>query len=196
MLQVDENIGGRQDQKNHSLRTKTLAVGLLMMLGCFAVGYFNATTTSATTRASQELTTNNIPNDDAPQCTDDGLCPLPWKDLAHLSDYVDFYCCSKTYTFDPDCLTPTKGYAVRCGATAPPLLRPQEDASTRSAASSASVLRGFADTVVGEVAHKAGPGIRCDHDDQCPRTEGGTRMCCGQRGYCVSVMSFYDRSCA
>ena len=48
MLQVDENIGGRQDQKNNGLQTKTLAVGLLMVLGCFAVGYFSATTTTAT----------------------------------------------------------------------------------------------------------------------------------------------------
>jgi len=51
MLQVDENIGGRQDQKNNRLQTKTLAVGLLMLVGCFAVGYFNAgTTTTANTR--------------------------------------------------------------------------------------------------------------------------------------------------
>ena len=44
MLQVDENIGGRQDQKNNRLRTKTLIVGLLMVVGCFAVGYFSAGT--------------------------------------------------------------------------------------------------------------------------------------------------------
>ena len=48
MLQVDENIGGRQDQKYNGLRTKTLAVGLLMMVGCFVVGYFSATTTTTT----------------------------------------------------------------------------------------------------------------------------------------------------
>ena len=45
MLQVDENIGGRQDQKNNGL-TKTLAVGLLMVVGCFVVGYFSAGTTA------------------------------------------------------------------------------------------------------------------------------------------------------
>ena len=49
MLQVDENIGGRQDQKNNGLQTKTLAVGLLMVLGCFAVGYYSATTTTTAT---------------------------------------------------------------------------------------------------------------------------------------------------
>ena len=48
MLQVDENIGGRQDQKNQNLRTKMLAVGLMMVLGCFAaMGYFSATTTTS-----------------------------------------------------------------------------------------------------------------------------------------------------
>ena len=52
MLQVDANIGGRQDQKNNSLRIKTLAVGLLMVVGCFAVGYFSAGTTTAHTRVS------------------------------------------------------------------------------------------------------------------------------------------------
>ena len=46
MLQVDENIGGRQDQKNNGLRTKMLAVGLLMVVGCFVVGYFSAGTTA------------------------------------------------------------------------------------------------------------------------------------------------------
>ena len=51
MLQVDENIGGRQDQKNQNQRTKTLAVGLMMVLGCFAVGYFSATAPNATTTA-------------------------------------------------------------------------------------------------------------------------------------------------
>ena len=51
MLQVDENIGGRQDQKNNRLQTKTLAVGLLMLVGCFVVGYFSAgTTATAQTR--------------------------------------------------------------------------------------------------------------------------------------------------
>ena len=142
MLQVDENIGGRQDQKNHSLRTKTLAVGLLMVVGCFAVGYFNATTT----RASQELTTNNIPNADAPQCTDDGHCACP-SPLAGMCtpvlNYPDYNCCSKTVTFDPDCCTATEGYCIRCG---------RKDASTLSSASSASVLRGFADNVVGGMA--------------------------------------------
>ena len=50
MLQVDENIGGRQDQKNQNLRTKMLAVGLMMVLGCFAaMGYFSATTTTTAT---------------------------------------------------------------------------------------------------------------------------------------------------
>ena len=53
MLQVDENIGGRQDQKNQNQRTKMLAVGLMMVLGCFAVGYFSATAPNATTTASQ-----------------------------------------------------------------------------------------------------------------------------------------------
>ena len=48
MLQVDANIGGRQDQKNNGLRTKTWAVGLLIVLGCFVVGYFGATTTTTT----------------------------------------------------------------------------------------------------------------------------------------------------
>ena len=100
MLQVDENIGGRQYQKYNGLRTKTLAVGLLMMVGCFVVGYLGATTT----RASQELTTNNIPNDAAQQCTDDGYC---------LQE--DYNCCSKTVTFDPDCCTANKGICVRCG---------------------------------------------------------------------------------
>ena len=46
MPQVDENIDGRQDQKNNGLRTKTWAVGLLMVVGCFAVGVFRATTTT------------------------------------------------------------------------------------------------------------------------------------------------------
>jgi len=138
MLQVDENIGGRQDQKNNGLRTKTLIVGLLMVVGCFAVGYFNATTTTtttATTRASQELTTNNIPNADAPQCTDDGHCPCP-SPLAGMCtpvlNYPDYNCCSKTFTFDPDCCTATPGYCIRCG---------RKDASTLSSASSASVLK-------------------------------------------------------
>ena len=51
MLQVDANIGGRQDQKkNNGLRTMTLAVGLWMMVGCLVVGYyFSATTTTTTT---------------------------------------------------------------------------------------------------------------------------------------------------
>ena len=49
MLQVDANIGGRQDQKkNNGLRTKTLAVELLMVVGCFVLGYFSATTTTTT----------------------------------------------------------------------------------------------------------------------------------------------------
>ena len=53
MLQVDENIGGRQNQKNNSMRTKTLIFGLLMVVGCFAVGYFSATATAtAHTRVS------------------------------------------------------------------------------------------------------------------------------------------------
>ena len=52
MLQVDENIGGRQDQKNNGLQTKTLAVGLLMVVGCFVVGFFNPTTTATTTMSS------------------------------------------------------------------------------------------------------------------------------------------------
>ena len=51
MLQVDENIGGRQDQKNNDRRTKTLAVGLLMVVGCFVVGYFSAGTTATTATA-------------------------------------------------------------------------------------------------------------------------------------------------
>ena len=59
MLQVDENIGGRQDQKSNGLRTKTLAVGLLMVLGCFAVGYFSATTTTTTTTAHPRV---SLPN--------------------------------------------------------------------------------------------------------------------------------------
>ena len=48
MLQVDENIGGRQDlkKKNNGLRTKTVAVGLLMVVGCIVVGYLSATTTT------------------------------------------------------------------------------------------------------------------------------------------------------
>ena len=54
MLQVDENIGGRQDQKNNSLRTKTLAVGLLMV-SCFAAGYFSTTTTTAATTATTRV---------------------------------------------------------------------------------------------------------------------------------------------
>ena len=59
MLQVDENIGGRQDQKNNSLRTKTLAVGLLMG-SCFAAGYFSTTTTiAATTTATTRVATND-----------------------------------------------------------------------------------------------------------------------------------------
>ena len=49
MLHVDENIGDRHDQKNNGLRTKTMAVGLLMMVGCFVVGYFSATTTNNNT---------------------------------------------------------------------------------------------------------------------------------------------------
>ena len=52
MLQVDENIGGRQDQKNNRLQTKTLAVGLLMLVGCFVVGYFSAGTTATATNAA------------------------------------------------------------------------------------------------------------------------------------------------
>ena len=62
MLQVDENIGGRQDQKNHSLRTKMLAGGLLMVVGCFAVGYFSATTTTTaiTTTANTRVSPPNI----------------------------------------------------------------------------------------------------------------------------------------
>ena len=48
MLHVDDNIGGRQDQKNNSLQTKTLIFGLLMVVGCFAAGYFSAGTTTAT----------------------------------------------------------------------------------------------------------------------------------------------------
>ena len=118
MLQVDENIGGRQDQKSYGLRTKTLAVGLLMVLGCFAVGYFSATTTTiatATTRASQELTTNNILNVDArppPQkCFDDGQCP---SGILYSWQEVDYNCCSKTFTYDPTCGTATTGYDVRC----------------------------------------------------------------------------------
>ena len=233
MLQVDENIGGRQDQKNNRLRTKTLIVGLLMVVGCFAVGYFSAGTSTygvgcedpstynptytpqcvnvgtggytcqntrlggatpdfqcVATRVSKQMTANSIPNDDAPQCTDDGFCPFPWQDFAHPLNYPDFNCCSKTFTVDPDCLTETKGYAVRCGgattaiATAPPLRR--KDASTLSSASSASVLRGFADSVVGEMANKAGPAIRCTEDDQCPRVTAGARgaradNCCSKR---------------
>ena len=60
MLQVDENIGGRQDQKNNGL-TKTLAVGLLMVVGCFAVGFFSATVPTATT-ATTATTTAHTPN--------------------------------------------------------------------------------------------------------------------------------------
>ena len=96
MLQVDENIGGRQDQKNHSLRTKTLAVGLLMVVGCFAVGYFNATTT----RASQELTTNNIPNANAPQCTDDGKCPTSSPYWGPSIPPTPGYCCQSSFCGD------------------------------------------------------------------------------------------------
>ena len=60
MLEVDENIGGRQDQKNNGLRTKTLAVGLLMVVGCFVVGYFSATTTTtATTTAHTRVSSAN-----------------------------------------------------------------------------------------------------------------------------------------
>ena len=59
MLQVDENIGGRQDQKNNGLRTKTLAVGLLMMVGCFIVGFFSATTTTTTTTAHTRVSSPN-----------------------------------------------------------------------------------------------------------------------------------------
>ena len=56
MLQVDENIGGRQDQKYNGLRTKMSAVGLLMMVGCFVVGYFSAaTTTNNNTATAQTL---------------------------------------------------------------------------------------------------------------------------------------------
>ena len=59
MLQIDENIGGRQDQKNNGLRTKTLAVGLLMMAGCFVVGYFGATTTTTTTAHTRNVSSPN-----------------------------------------------------------------------------------------------------------------------------------------
>ena len=59
MLQVDENIGGRQDQKSYGLRTKTLAVGLLMVLGCFAVGYFSVTTTTIATTAHTRVSSPN-----------------------------------------------------------------------------------------------------------------------------------------
>ena len=53
MLQVDENIGGRQDQKNQNLPTKMLAVGLLMLVGvgCFVVGFFSVTTTNTANTA-------------------------------------------------------------------------------------------------------------------------------------------------
>ena len=59
MLQIDENIGGRQDRKNNGLRTKTLAVGLLMMAGCFVVGYFGATTTTTTTAHPRGVSSPN-----------------------------------------------------------------------------------------------------------------------------------------
>ena len=61
MLQVDENIGGRQDQKNNGLRTKMLAVGLLMVVGCFVVGLFSATagSTTAHTRGVSSPTGNS-----------------------------------------------------------------------------------------------------------------------------------------
>ena len=59
MLQIDENIGGRQDRKNNGLRTKTLAVGLLMMAGCFVVGYFGATTTTTTTAHTRNVSSPN-----------------------------------------------------------------------------------------------------------------------------------------
>ena len=104
MLQVDENIGGRQDQKNNSLRTKTLAVGLLMVVGCFVVGYFSATTTTAATttahtRVSQQMTIRSISNEDKPQCTADGVCP-------NTPD-AEYACCNQTFTFDLSCLTVT-----------------------------------------------------------------------------------------
>ena len=63
MLQVDENIGGRQDQKNNGLQTKTLAVGLLMVVGCFVVGYFSAgTTATAHTRGVLSPNGNSFSN--------------------------------------------------------------------------------------------------------------------------------------
>ena len=117
MLQVDENIGGRQDQKSYGLRTKTLAVGLLMVLGCFAVGYFSATTTTtATTRVSQQLTTNSIPNDDAPQCTKDDFCQRDYGICSNPGYYPAYNCCSGKYTLDVSCLDDeNSGCAVRCG---------------------------------------------------------------------------------
>ena len=60
MLQVDENIGGRQDKKNNNSRqTKTLAGGLLLVLGCFAVGYFSVTTTTIATTAHTRVSSPN-----------------------------------------------------------------------------------------------------------------------------------------
>ena len=58
MPQVEENIGGRQDQKNNSLRTKTLAVGLLVVVGCFVVGVFRATTTTTTTAQARDVSSS------------------------------------------------------------------------------------------------------------------------------------------
>ena len=120
MLQVDANIGGRNDQKNNGRRTKTLAVGLLMDVGCFVVGYFSATTTTtATTTAHTRV---DMPTDASTlssassasvlrefACTEDGFCQQDCTITA-------FNCCSGLFTIDTSCLAETQDCAFRCGA--------------------------------------------------------------------------------
>ena len=113
MLQVDENIGGRQDQKSNGLRTKTLAVGLLMVLGCFAVGYFSATTTTtATTTTAHTRVDMSTPSADASTLSSAssangiGDCPVFCK-KNRKGKLVPYNCCGGIYTIDASCASVT-----------------------------------------------------------------------------------------
>ena len=118
MPQVEENIGGRHDQKkNQSRTTKTwAAVGLLMMVGCFAVGYFRATTTTTATTTVAILSSASVrTRPPKKQCTADGFCPRDRDICSHSANYPTYNCCSRSFTTDSTCLTQPGGCAVRCG---------------------------------------------------------------------------------
>jgi len=86
MLQVDENIGGRQDQKNQNLPTKMLAVGLLMLVGvgCFVVGFFSVTTTNTANTAHTRVSSPKV----------DGM-------VSNLQDYPVVHITNKTPHYSP-----------------------------------------------------------------------------------------------